>query len=134
MRRAFEVAEHDRELEWKEIESEHERDMQMCAEAEHIFAGLSGVNFEQAVAIKAAQGDQIAMKWRARWESRAYRVHSALVEATMRAHPRFSFEPSGIVRWHGEGEGPSEKSIIDWFQLNHPTQARAIEDSIDAVP
>lgn len=50
-----------------------------------------------------------------------------LAEAAHRAHPDFVETPEGDFDYTGPGEMPSEDAVIEWFQINHPAQARAIE-------
>jgi hypothetical protein len=72
------------------------------------------------------QGDPLAMKWHAILNSAGYRKGEALMAAAHAAHPLFESFDRGWT-WKGEGDGPSPDAVLDWFQLNHPTQAREIE-------
>jgi hypothetical protein len=131
-RRALDVWQAEIEVECEEATRKYEKDMRDCEEAEHIFEGLVDVNFGEAVAIKAAQGDPIALKWQRAMATKESRTRSALLDATVDLHPDWSRE-GHIITWNGVGVMPSEDQMLDWIQMNHPKIARAIEDAIEAA-
>jgi hypothetical protein len=87
---------------------------------------------EEAIEIKARQGDPIALHWQASMNTREYRLIEALGEAAHLAHPEWMQTREGHFEWTGDGEMPSEDAMIDWFQMTHPTEARRIEAEIEA--
>jgi hypothetical protein len=108
---------------------QHEHDQREIAEATAIFAGLpDGTAFEDACRIKAAQGDPSAQLWVRWFDSREYRLQSALIDAAARLHPL----------WHDNGGGqftiddgaPGEAELVEWLYKNHPREARAVEDAV----
>jgi hypothetical protein len=61
-----------------------------------------------------------------------------LWEAASAAHPMYEvvthadwFFPDEI-KWKGDGEEPSRDALIEWFKVNHPTQASEAERKIKA--
>jgi hypothetical protein len=54
-------------------------------------------------------------------------VTARLCAAAHKAHPDFVEKTEGHWRYIGPGEMPSDWAVIEWFQMNHPTQAREIE-------
>jgi hypothetical protein len=114
-----------------EMDREVNAETAVLNELRGLFVGLpKGMTLGEAAKIKAAHGDPIALKFLAHDNSPAVRIQSALVRAAYDAHPLFSREARGN-RWNGEGEAPSETAMIDWFQKNHPAEARRIEKEID---
>jgi hypothetical protein len=97
-----------------------------------IFEGLpDGTTLAEAAKIKAAQGDPVALSYQAHANSSEYRIQCALWEAAVDAHPDWKKHNNRSYRWKGQGEAPSTDSMVDWFQLNHPAQAREIERAIE---
>jgi hypothetical protein len=97
-----------------------------------LFEGLpEGTTLAEAVSIKAAQGDPIALSYQSHNKGRTSEV--ALWEAAVAIHPRWQNQERGYS-WNGEGEPPSFVAMIDWFQTTYPREARAIEDLHGATP
>jgi hypothetical protein len=116
------------DAEHAEFLAEYERNKAARAMVEQIFAGLENVvkNFEEACRIKA-QGEGPVAEAARQWLIAMNGVTARLGEAAHDAHPDFVRMPKG--RWHytGPGEMPSDDAVVEWFQINHPAQARAIE-------
>jgi hypothetical protein len=53
-------------------------------------------------------------------------VRAALLTAALKVHPLWQ-----RAQWVGEDGPPSVDEMIDWFQRNHPKEAREIEDRFD---
>jgi len=94
-----------------------------------------GTKFDEAVAIKAKQGNAFALQYLAMTNSKAYRVGTALFEAAIEVHPDWRRTQTGI-KWIGDGPRPDsldDSELVDWFQRNHPVKARDIQDAIEAA-
>ena len=114
-----------------EVQARYRRHQREYEEALHILEGLGKkISISEAVEIKAAQGDPIALRWQKAMGSKSYRLLEALGEAAHRAHPHFEQTPDHVWHWTGDGDMPSEDAMIDWFQMTHPTEARRIEAEI----
>ena len=59
-----------------------------------------GTKFDEAVAIKAKQGNAFAIQYLAMTNSKAYRVRTALFEAAINMHPDWQRSPHGF-KWIG---------------------------------
>lgn len=118
----------DIEAERAEFEAKHEREMARIDMARQIFAGLEDVvkTFGEACQIKARGEGPVAEAAR-RWLIAMDSVTARLGEAAHQAHPDFVETTKGHWRYTGPGEMPSDEAVIEWFQMNHPTQAREIE-------
>jgi hypothetical protein len=116
-----------------ESDVRYQREQRELTEAEHILAGLGAISLDEAVAIKAARGDPIALRWQKAMSTREYRLNEALSEAACQAHPQFEQIGDGEWDWKGDGKMPSDEELIDWFQMTHPTEARRIEARYDAA-
>jgi hypothetical protein len=129
--RALDVWRDEIEAARAEREAEHECHKTQHDIMEQIFAGLENVvkNFEEACRIKA-QGEGPVAEAARRWLIAMDGVMARLSDAAHKAHPDFVETTKGHYRYTGPGDMPSEDALIEWFQINHPTQARAIE----AVP
>ena|SRR5258708_39680490 len=95
-----------------------------------LFDGLrETITFGEAVEIKAASGNEIALWAQKQINSPEYRVGSALLLAAEAAHPlcKMNDDAQGRVSWIGDGDMPTESAMIDWFQMHYPTEAREIE-------
>lgn len=110
------------------------RQMAASAEIGTIFDGLpEGTTLQEAAEIKARGGDPLAIAWLAHQNSRASRLYHALFDAAVDTHPDWQRTAPGHYKKTGSPlrEGDDHR-LIDWFQTNHPREARAIEDAIDA--
>jgi|SRR5581483_1981716 len=117
----------------RESDARNREGQRACGEAIHIIDGLGeAITLDEAIEIKAALGDLVALRWRAAMNTKQYRLLDALGEAAHKAHPHFKQTPDKIWHWNGNGDMPSEDAMIDWFQMTHPTEARRIEAEIDA--
>jgi hypothetical protein len=123
-----------------EIAAEEMRERAKAAAAERewmesvapLFDGLEeGTTLEEAAAIKAMQGDPFAARVLVAFASPRYRLNSALCEAAMKADAKnWRQDEKEVWHWLGEGDMPDEGAMIERFQLNHPAEARRIEDEI----
>ena len=113
----FEEAEAD--AEYARMEREH-------AETMAIFEGLpKDTTFRVACHIKAAQGDPAAQRWVNLWNSPAYRIGNALLQAAIQRHP--GWRTIGEGQYIQRKSAPGESELVEWFYKNHPAEARAIE-------
>jgi len=131
--RAFDIAMDYLEEEHNEATRNYALEAAQLEQMGKMYDGLPpGTTFGEAVEIKAAQGDQWAIAYLAFEKSPARRIYCALADAAYAAHPQFEQRDDGVIYWlGGEGNGPTEAALIDWFQRNHPAEARAIERAID---
>jgi hypothetical protein len=130
--RAFKVLCDELKEEKRESDNAYHRDQREIEEALHIIDGLGEtVTLDEAIEIKAAQGDLIALRWQAAMHTRQYRINEALGEGAHQAHPQFKQTPDHVWHWTGDGDMPSENAMIDWFQMTHPAEARQIEAEIE---
>jgi hypothetical protein len=133
LRQAFEVADREIDHENQERLEAHAQEAAFMEQMGRMFEGLpSTITFEEAVEIKAAEGDQWAIGYLAFEKSPARRIYCALAEAAYAAHPQFKRGNDGVIRWLGDGGAdPSEAAMIDWFQKQYPARAREIEREIE---
>jgi hypothetical protein len=129
---ALEVIRCESDARHAEAEAEYRRSKKETEEGWHIFEGLGeAITLSEAIEIKAAQGDPIALRWQAGMNTRWYRLNDALSVAAHEAHPQFEEAPDQVWHWKGDGKMPSVEELIDWFQMTHPTEARRIEAEIE---
>jgi hypothetical protein len=103
----------------------------MHALISHLFERFpEGGTVNEVVAMGVACRDPAALQLQAMWDTRASRLREALSLAAMRAHPQWTEPEDGHFNWTGEGVMPTEAAMVDWFQMNHPTEAREIEQEI----
>jgi hypothetical protein len=119
--------------ELEEAEDKVEHTEQEIDEWDHVYDGLDReMPFEEAAAIKAAQGDPVALKWQAYFTSKYYRMGVALLDAAMAKHPLYEPHPRGGWQWLGEkDERHKEHVLIEWFQVAYPAEARKIEEQFE---
>jgi hypothetical protein len=133
LRRAFEVVGFENDERHREYIEQYAREAAQIKQMRRMFEGLPDeTTFDEAVNIKAAQGDLWAIGYLAFEKTPARRTYCALVDAAYAAHPQFETRDDGVIYWLGdEGNDPSEAALIDWFQKNYPAEARAIERKIE---
>jgi len=114
-----------------EAEMDREESLHLDAPRQ-LFDGLpSGTKLAEAARIKAAQGVPCGIRLHRFLTSRTYRLSTALVEAAMERHPDFErSDKLHVWQYLGDGDGPSETALTEWFQMTYPTEARAIEDAV----
>jgi hypothetical protein len=119
--------------ELEEAEAKTKCRRQEIGEVDRVYDGLDReMPFEKAVAIKAAQGDPVALKWRAYFASKYYRMGVALLDAAMAKHPLYEPHPKGGWQWLGEKDARhKEYVLIEWFQIAYPAEARKIEEQFE---
>jgi len=117
----------DIEAEHAEFEAAHKRETARNDMAMQIYAGLENVaeNFEEACRIKAQGKGPVAEAAR-RWLIAMNDVTARLENAAHEAHPDFVQAPDKVWHYTGTGKMPSVEAMVEWFQINHPAQARAI--------
>src|SRR5262249_32055222 len=103
------------------------------AEAMHIFDGLPPMRFAEACQIKAAQGDPIAQKYIDWFNSREYRLEEALTLAAVAVHPGWRAEGGGKFTKLDDTAPGLGGPLMEWFQKNHPKEAKRIEAEIAAA-
>jgi hypothetical protein len=130
----FEEADRREKLDWEEAQAEHKAWQEQHADAQMIFDGLPrNLTFGEACRIKAGRGDPLAQRYLDFFNSRRYRVNTALFEAAVRKYPDL-WRDNGdhSIAWLGKGEPPETHTVIDRFQMEYPAEAKAIEAAIDA--
>jgi hypothetical protein len=126
--RAFGIA-HD-----KLIEQDHklERERFLIDFGIEMFEGLpEGLILDEAVRIKAKQGNKLALRYLAEQGTKEARLIDALSDAAHAAHPQVKVLDYGRYQWNADGEFPSTDALIEWFQINHPNEAREIERAVE---
>lgn len=130
--RAFEVLSFENDARLSEQQAAHKNESAQLVAARELFVGLPPETlFGEAVKLKAAQGNAWAIGYLAFQNTPERRCYTALVDAAYVAHPQFEALGGGVLKWTGGGEGPTEAALLDWFQLNHPADARAIERVVE---
>jgi hypothetical protein len=125
--RVLDVWKAEDDAEHAEYLAEYERNKRQHEMAEQIFAGLpENIKFGEACKIRA-QGEGPVAEAARQWLRAMNSAMARLGEAAHQAHPDFVETSEGHWHYTGPGEMPSEEALIEWFQLNHPAQARAIE-------
>jgi hypothetical protein len=121
--RAFEVWRYESAEEQKEINSQLEAAEQAC----RMFDGAPGARtYGEACQIKAEQGDEFAKAQLAAWDDPASRPFMPLFFAAVEKHP--GWETDGRAYWPSEDDAPqTPEALVDWFQMNHPRDAKRIE-------
>ena len=93
------------------------------------------ITLQEAAEIEAAAGNDIALALLEQFGSRKQRVFDALFEAAVDAHPDWRRDSPG--HYSNLTGAPLEDNagteLVEWFQTNHPKQARAIEAAIKDV-
>jgi hypothetical protein len=122
---------------WDTREQRLEADVQRFYAERDLILGIKWgldktLTLEQAAKIKAARGDQAAIDWLARRNSRQVRLKTALCTAAMDMHPERWLRVGRDYIWRDEGEMPNVDATVEQFQKEHPAEARAIEAKIDA--
>jgi hypothetical protein len=123
------------EGEMNEYIEEEKRELADMEEIKKLFDELSaGTKLRKAAEIKARSGDSIAKALLVKLNSRQWRLNDALLTAALQAHPDWQEAEGSAYRYIGGGEPPDDwqPALIEWFQKNHPREARAIEIKIDA--
>jgi hypothetical protein len=74
--RAFRVLKYETQEDHREADAEYHQSKKETEEALHIFEGLDkAITFREAVEIRAAQGDAIALRWQRVMSSRRFSRH-----------------------------------------------------------
>jgi hypothetical protein len=125
------LAESFADFEWKEAQAEHVAEQQQLDEGVAILAGLpEGTSLQEAAWIKAAQGDPVAAKWHAYFNSRECKLNEAIADAAMEKHPGWRVLPDGISEKLDDAAREPD-GLIEWFYKTYPQEAREIERRID---
>jgi hypothetical protein len=97
-----------------------------------LFDGLPrDIKLREAAKIKAAAGDPLAKQMLAHFSSREYRVFDALLDAAIERHPEYEQAGRGFRHISGQPMPDKiEQTLVDWFQMHYPREARAIEDAV----
>jgi hypothetical protein len=132
LRWAFEVVDFENDERHREHMERYAQERPFMDEIGKMFEGLpEGTRLDDAVKIKAAQGNAFAIKYLAYTRTKAYRAREALSEAAYAAHPLFE-QRGDVIYWLGDLEDePSDDAVVEWFQINHPAAAREIERKIE---
>jgi hypothetical protein len=130
--RALAIRRDDAREEKREAEATYQREMKQFEEEMHIFEGMpENISLAEAAEIKASQGDPIAKRVLAELTLPATRLTEELYYAACVADPKnWHVDNTGYTTWLGGGDMPSESKMIEWFQINHPAEARRIEKEI----
>lgn len=133
-RKAIEILRYEGEQAYREAREEYEEECVFIAHAKRMYEGLPpNTTFDEAVRIKAAEGDRWAIDYVKSVESPQSRIRSALLFAAFERHPDWMVVHEGLVEYIGKEENPSqitEDMLIDWMQMTYPAEARQIEDSV----
>jgi hypothetical protein len=98
----------------------HERHLRRAA-VKHIFAELPSMTFGEACAVKAAQGDQLAQQYTDYFNSREFRLETALADAAIAVHPGWREEADGtLTKLDDNAPEVTNGSLVEWFQKNYP--------------
>jgi hypothetical protein len=70
-------------------------------------------------------------------ERKLWAREEKLWEAACAAHPMYEVDTHematvGWFKWKGDGEEPSRDALIEWFKVNHPTQASEVKRKAEA--
>ena len=77
--------------------------------------------------IMAARGDKFALGLV--FDSRKYRLESALADAAVSLHPGWRDNSDGSFT-KLDPSAPSPAALVEWLYQNHPKRAREIETSV----
>jgi hypothetical protein len=88
-----------------------------------------GTKLDAAARIMAARGDKFAIGLVAFFESRKYRLESALTDAAAELHPGFRGNPDGSIT-KLDPSAPGPQALVEWLYKTHPARARAVEQSV----
>lgn len=116
-------------FEYDEVEAEHMRRNRQGAEMRHILDGLGEIAFGDAVAIKAAQGDPVALKWERHLNSRQHKLDTALLAAAVELHPAWRRNDDGTIEKIDDA-APEEAALVEWLYKDHPDRAREVEATV----
>jgi hypothetical protein len=126
--RAIEIVQHDvrqEGAEWEREKNALERLMAVVGELK------PGQTVGEKLQAMAAEGDERAGQILASWNTREARVNNALIDAAAEKHPDWTRTRNGW-KYVGEGEPPRNmRGVVDWFQKEHPHEARRIEDETE---
>ena len=111
LKAAFAVYDDEEDARFAEQEAAYLQEKAFLTEGEKMFDGLpDNITFDEAVKIKAAQGNTWAIAYLASEDTQARRTYCALVDAAYATHPQF--EQRGVIHWLCAGEGPTEAALI----------------------
>ena len=88
-----------------------------------------GTKLDAAARIMAARGDKFALGLVAFFDSRKYRLESALSDAAMELHPGWRVNGDGTFT-KLDPSVPAQLELTEWLYKNHPARARAVEQSV----
>jgi hypothetical protein len=126
--RAIKIARHDLRQEGDEWEREADDLELLRAEVGGLKPGQTLGEKAQAM---AAKGDERARQILAGWKTRKARVNNALIDAAAEKHPDWRPTRKGW-KYIGKGEPPMNmRGVVDWYQREHPHEARRIEDETE---
>ena len=110
---------------------EHVREAANLEQVGALFSDMpEGVTLLDAAEIKAAEGDAVAIALLADFNSDAMRLSVALTSAAAEAHQGWKLNSDGSIKRTSD-EGPyTPEALADWFQMNHPREARDIEQRV----
>jgi hypothetical protein len=88
-----------------------------------------GTKLDAAARIMAARGDKFAIALVAFFDSRKYRLESALTDAAAELHPGFRANRDGSIT-KLDPSAPGPQALVEWLYKTHPARARAVEASV----
>lgn len=117
-------------LERHEYAEQERAEIEQLERLKGLFAGLPpGTKLGEAAKIKAAAGDPFAKQMHAQFSSSYYRVFHALLDAAVDRHPDYKHTEQGFCHVSGQPMPDNiEQTLVEWFQMNYPREARAIEE------
>ncbi|WP_238297431.1 hypothetical protein, partial [Methylobacterium soli] len=116
--------------EFEEIELLNEREERALARMLTFYSKHDipeGTAWIDAVRVVAETGDAEALAYLNKLESPASRCHYALLEAAADACPCWRRDAGHFICDEAVPGPHTPEALVDWFQMNHPHDARAIE-------
>jgi hypothetical protein len=126
--KALIVLKHEWELEFEEAQRQQDEleGMIKLLERHNI---PENIPWSEAVRIAAGRGDPEAITYLAELKSVSYKISFALMHSAAARHPNWEcVEPGRYVCLDDGGPQSTPESLIDWFQMTFPAEARVIEE------
>ncbi len=107
-----------------------QREFERMKRDRSVFDGLpNNLTLGEAAKIKAAAGDPVGKYLHEWFCSRQHRLWRALIRAAIAHHPGWKINANHTYT-KLDPSAPDNDALIDWFQINYPKKARAIEDAL----
>jgi hypothetical protein len=116
-----------RDGEWAMVEAEHEAYKAHHHEIMRLFAACPEAKTTgEACRIMAERGDAFAQSMQAWFDSREYRLESALTAAAAKLHPGWRRGADGSFT-KLDSSAPVPPALVEWLYKTHPARAREVE-------